>query len=150
MAAVTTTDSDGATITRGSLLRRWFPTRRTLLFAVLSGYWIFIFIGTHLPTIPQGLADQGDKTLHFCAYGGLAVVLLIWRARLRPLSFGTVAILWLLIAGYGIFDEITQPLVGRDCELGDWIADIVGAAIGLAVAWPIAATIFRRRWSKSG
>ena len=148
MDAVTRTDLDVGP-TRDSSHWRNYVTRRTLLIAVLSGYWITIFIGTHVPSIPQSLADQGDKSLHFVAYCGLAVVLLVWCARLRPLSVGTVAVLWLVIAGYGVFDEVTQLLVGRDCELGDWIADIIGAASGLLITWPIASRIFRERWSRS-
>ena len=44
-----------------------------------------------------------------------------------------------LLAVVGAFDEITQPLVGRDCELLDWCADVVGAVVGsgavVGIAW---------------
>ena len=32
----------------------------------------------------------------------------------------------------GVVDEVLQTFVGRDCELGDWVADVIGASIGLA------------------
>lgn len=117
---------------------------RMALAALLAAYWLSMFLGTHIHRVPQGLAGYGDKTLHLCAYGGLAVLLLAWRISRGPVAFRTVAVFWLLIAGYGAFDELTQLLVGRQCEFADWIADLSGAALGLVVTWPLASRFFGR------
>lgn len=108
------------------------------LVTLLVIYWSSMFFGTHLPQMPQSLAGHSDKLLHFCAYGGLAVLLLSWRITRGRVSIRQLLLLWLMIGAYGIFDEVTQPLVGRDSDVKDWLADLTGAAIGLAVTWPVA------------
>ncbi|HEY4263157.1 MAG TPA: VanZ family protein [Schlesneria sp.] len=115
------------------------------LVTLLVIYWSSMFFGTHLPKMPQGLAGQSDKLLHFCAYCGLAVLLLSWRITRGRVSLSQLLLFWLMIGAYGIFDEMTQPLVGRDCDIKDWLADLTGAAIGLAVAWPIATRLLAPR-----
>ena len=110
---------------------------------MLAIYWLSLFIGTHLPRVPQVLAEQGDKTLHFCAYAGLASLLLAWRISCGLVSMRTVLLLFVIVAAYGVMDETTQPLVGRFCDLEDWIADIMGASIAMAVTWPVAARWLR-------
>jgi VanZ family protein len=35
---------------------------------------------------------------------------------------------------YGLLDEFTQPLTGRDFDWFDWAADIGGAAVGAALS----------------
>ena len=115
---------------------------RRALVVVLSAYWIAMYVGTHVPKVPQVLAEQGDKLLHMGAYGGLAFLLIVWFGSRRPVSFRKIGLLWLLIAAYGIFDETTQPLFGRHAEVADWLADIVGAALGLALGWPVALKLF--------
>ena len=129
-----------ATVTR----KRRRITARMALVALLSAYWLSMFLGTHIARIPKSLADQSDKVLHLGGYCGLAVLLLTWRISRGQASFRTVALIWLLIGGYGAFDEITQPLVGRQCDFADWITDLIGAALGLAVTWPVASRLFGR------
>ena len=129
-----------ATVTR----KRRRITARMALVVLLSAYWLSMFLGTHMARVPKSLAGQGDKVLHLSAYAGLAVLLLAWRISRGPATFRTVALIWLMIAGYGAFDEITQPLVGRHCDFTDWIADLIGAAVGLAVTWPVASRLFGR------
>ncbi len=129
-----------ATVTR----KRWRITARMALVALLSAYWLSMFLGTHMDRVPKSLAEQSDKVLHLGGYCGLAVLLLVWRISRGPASFRTVALIWLLIASYGALDEITQPLSGRQCEFADWIADLIGAALGLAVTWPLASRLFGR------
>jgi VanZ family protein len=34
---------------------------------------------------------------------------------------------------FGLLDEATQPLTGRDFDWFDWLADILGAVTGLIV-----------------
>lgn len=115
-----------------------------ILVALLAVYWLSMFFGTHIPQVPQSLAQHGDKLLHFGAYCGLAILLLTWRISRQSVTLRKLVLFWFMIAAYGIFDEVTQPLVNRDAEVGDWLADITGAAVGLMITWPIASWIFGR------
>ena len=112
--------------------------RRALL-AILVIYWISMYVGTHVPTLPSVIADHADKLIHCCAYGGLAFLLILAIGSRRSVTFRQLIFVWLFVAGYGVFDEVTQPLVGRHADFVDWVADIFGAAIGLLIGWPIAA-----------
>lgn len=126
-------------------LDRRLVSIRMGLAAVLIAYWLCMFAGTHMPRVPRVLAERSDKLLHAIAYGGLSVLLLTcWICR-KPITFRSVTRLWLLIGCYAAFDEITQPLVGRRADFADWIADVTGATIGLAVTWFIAIRFFARR-----
>jgi VanZ family protein len=57
----------------------------------------------------------------------------VWQAaaRHRGLSPRPVVVWFLALIGYGVLDETTQPLAGRSCELGDWLADVSGAVLGM-------------------
>ena len=49
-------------------------------------------------------------------------------------SFVVSSMLWLVVwAAYGIVDELLQGLVGRSTDFKDWVADVVGAGIGLGI-----------------
>jgi VanZ family protein len=97
-------------------------------------YWIALCVMTHLPPgqvhIPRVFTD---KQIHFAAYmmlslvlGGAMMVTLPGR-RWVPLYVIAVAM------AYGAVDERTQLFVGRECELGDWIADVSGASAAAVV-----------------
>ncbi len=107
------------------------PGSNRLLTVVLAVYWLGMIFGTHYPRIPQLAESDGvDKWMHFGAYAGLAMLLATVLAVRRPAP-GLIAVkIVALLAVAGAFDEITQPLVGRDCELLDWCADVVGALVG--------------------
>lgn len=109
---------------------------------LLAAYWVFIFTGTHLPSVPTVGAGVNDKTKHYVAYFGLGI-LLCFASSGRPgiRRFGTAAA---IAIGYGVVDELTQTLVpGRHCDPYDVLADATGAltAIGLYAI----ASLFRRR-----
>ena len=100
---------------------------RVILWVVCAAYWVALFTLTHLPRVPAVGQRVQDKVAHLLAYGVLAGVLYLamwasnsswqWTARFVI----TVTLL------YGAMDEVTQPLVGRSCELYDWFADAAGA-----------------------
>jgi VanZ family protein len=102
---------------------------------VLIAYWLSMFTGTHLPRVPAAVGNHNDKLLHFSAYFGLSVLLLSWRGARGPVSWVIVRRTWLLLAAYGVFDELTQPLFDRDAEFLDWVADIFGVSLGLGMTW---------------
>jgi len=101
----------------------------------LLGYWVSLFIATHWPNnLPILGGGQADKVVHFAAFGLLAF-LLAAATQTRGLrqTRGTLVLLWSVVALYGMADELLQTPVGRSCEFYDWLADAIGAAIGLAV-----------------
>lgn len=117
--------------------RRW-------LSVLVLGYFMALFVGTHIPRVPQGLTPGlSDKHLHFLAYGGLAFLIAARRSCSRRMTWRHYAILWLIIAAYGALDELLQIPVGRDAEVADWLMDIAGAAAGLL------ACEFLTRWVSS-
>ena len=106
---------------------RWLPLRRGVLMAI----WIVLAILTHIP-VPQSAPDiRGiDKMIHLIAYFPLG--LLLPHCRVRGCQRGGVCLL--IIALYGIGDELFQIPVGRTASVFDWVADVVGASLGLATA----------------
>jgi len=95
------------------------------------------FTLTHLPPanlpIPAGLHD---KTLHIVGFTGLGFFTL-WRQATgrRPLPGRLVLFWYFSLLTYAAFDEVTQPLTRRSCDVLDWCADAVGAMIGLAIVY---------------
>ena len=115
-------------------------------------YWFALLAGTHWPRqfLPrENLLFSKDKLLHFSAYAGLTFLLLNavrLRRRVRPASaaaaFGQAALVCLVVSASGLLDEITQPLVGRDFEWYDWLADSTGSICGALLA----SVLLRRFW----
>jgi VanZ family protein len=71
-----------------------------------------------------------DKVLHFSAYMVLAFVPAIHERRPFVAAIGAVAL--------GIALEFAQLVSGwRDFEIGDMIADAMGAFIGVAIGVPM-------------
>ncbi len=113
--------------------RRHFRPLTVVLAVMLVTYWLALFVGTHIP-IPKGfLQAGGDKVVHCASYAGLAVLLLGLRASRGSFGRRSVILRWALLAAYGAFDELTQLLVGRQGDVLDWCADILGALCGLAL-----------------
>ncbi len=100
---------------------------------LLAIYWILIFTGTHLPTVPMPSIKYLDKVQHFVAFSGLAF-LLAWSIPTSGRDPRTKMIFAFLISVcYGMFDELTQQFVGRNTELADFVADCCGALTGVFV-----------------
>ena len=107
-------------------------SRATIIVAVLLVvYWLVLFCGTHI-RIPKGmLPGQSDKLVHFAAYAVLGALLMSLRATRGVYPWYSVYARWFVLSGYGAFDELTQLLVNRNADVMDWLADNVGAAVGL-------------------
>ena len=124
-------------------------TRRYLALAGLIIYWSLLFSSTHIPRVPHVVSFYlgFDKVCHFVGYTGLAyLVSLAWtvhRPMTRPLGISNFLVVVGVLSFYGVLDEVTQPLIGRSCELADWIADVAGAAVG--VSFFAAVTALARR-----
>ncbi len=93
---------------------------------------------------PSQFRDRIRSVAHFLAFGmlGVLVMLTLWSAsgRIGALQWAQG---FLPCALYGALDEFHQYFVpGRATEFTDWLHDIVGAAIGMAV---VALVYFMRK-----
>jgi VanZ family protein len=95
------------------------------------------FTLTHLPPPKMGFLPRiRDKYLHVIGFTGLGFFTL-WRQATSKRRIGLRLILfwYFSLLTYAAFDEVTQPLTGRSCELLDWCADASGAVIGLTIVY---------------
>jgi VanZ family protein len=77
-----------------------------------------------------------DKFQHFLAYFVLGAAIALWfsREKWRRPGFRFPAITAALGSVYGIIDEIHQSFVpSRDCNVGDWLFDTLGALAAAVV-----------------
>ena len=110
--------------------------RSQLAFAlcvIASVYWVALFLATH--SAPSGQDEPGlknaDKLAHCASYAGLALLLCGSGAAGGMTGQRLYASVLGLVALYGLFDESTQPWVAREGDPEDWLADLVGAGIGV-------------------
>lgn len=119
-----------------NIYRIFKNNKRNLIYIPLVLYWVLIFILTSLPSDAISLVVSiGDKVNHLLAYFGLAFLLnftLHFQSKIS-LTNMSAAILTIIIAGvYGAADELHQNFVpGRFPEFLDWIANVLGAFIGV-------------------
>jgi VanZ family protein len=95
-----------------------------------------VIIGSLLPSnsLPiRALAHLAinDKIQHFAAYAVLAFIPALHE---RPKLVWAIV---LCVIGLGVLLEFGQTLVTRDFEIGDMVADTIGALIGIATGWPL-------------
>ena len=109
------------------------PDRAKLWQAALFGYWLLLFVATHLPREFPGLPGEGkDKWAHFGAFAVLAwLMAMTWERSTGRLRAAHLVSIWILLALYAAADEITQMFAGRTTSFADWTADMVGAVAGL-------------------
>lgn len=114
---------------------RWVSQRR-YLGMVLAAYWVTLFIATHIPlSALPGDTPSADKLAHLLGYGGLGLLLGLWAALRTSLSVPVLLLLWGLLAAYGAADEWLQQFVNRTTDFNDWVADVIGATIGIGIVW---------------
>ena len=75
-----------------------------------------------LPTV-----SGSDKVYHLISFAILTLPIAIIRPR-------AIWIILSLSIAYGGAIEIIQPLVNRNCEMADFLADAFGAILGVLVA----------------
>ena len=92
-----------------------------LLLAGIIGYLTLTPLVAPLPDVPQS-----DKLLHLLAFAALVLPLAISDPR------NWVWALALAVA-YGGVIELIQPHVNRQAEWGDFLANSLGAALGVAM-----------------
>jgi VanZ family protein len=107
---------------------------------LLGTYWLALFIMTHLPGDPVGYrVTMKDKAGHGLAFALLAV-LLAWVVLLAKRRFGPIEAMavGVTLSLYAAFDELTQPIVGRRCDIYDWLSDVGGIVVGIGFVWALA------------
>jgi VanZ family protein len=105
----------------------------TLCF-VTALYWLAIFALTHSPVVPMPhFAPRAiDKIAHLGVFAGLAFLLGAAGMALGYTPRRVIAAVILIVAAYGVFDEFTQQFVpNRISDVRDWMADMLGAGIGI-------------------
>jgi VanZ family protein len=76
---------------------------------------------------PPPAPDGTDKLVHLIAFAALAFPL----ARTGRIGLLPV---FVVASAFGGFIEVIQPSFGRSADMQDWIADIVGVALGIVLA----------------
>lgn len=107
--------------------------RPGFLLLMRIAFWLAVLLAVGLAILPQppklGMDSLGDKFAHMLAFATLSVLAILafprasrWRMAER-LSF------------LGALIEVVQalPVLGRDCDIRDWIADTLAIAIVMAV-----------------
>lgn len=99
---------------------------------------LLIFVGCLWPgkELPHVDVPLIDKWTHFVLFGGFT---LLWLLAGQKQDRGYVFRVLIVAIALGGFIELLQGLLvflGRSMELMDWIADGVGALLGLILAAP--------------
>ena len=93
----------------------------TIIIAVVIG------LATLTPVDELPAVSGSDKLYHFISFAILTLPI----AVIRPKALRVILI---LSVGYGGAIEVLQPLVNRNCELTDFLADVGGVALGMAMS----------------
>lgn len=117
---------------------------RYLSWIATIGFWIAIFIATHIPADRLPDVPGSDKTAHFIAYFILAGLLYVSTRLTNPSRTWLGATVIAIAMIYGAIDELLQPLVGRHGDIDDWLYDVVGATTAVFLLAAI-----RRVWAWS-
>lgn len=132
------------------------PARRPFRVGLWIAYWVLIFVATHLPPQSPMLRltfDIPDWLMHFVVYAALGFLVIWarparflgrWRAGGWPAVAPRLAAWAAILLAYAALDELTQPFIGRHCQLGDWTADALGGLLGLALTALIYVHVFAR------
>ena len=112
--------------------RRWKLIAALVLLVVL--YWATMFVATHLPirTTPVGDPYSLDKLEHLSAFAILAALLNAVAAAVGFRSWSISAAILCFITVYALVDEATQ-VSPRTPEVLDWLADVIGACLGVCL-----------------
>ncbi|MFT5836577.1 MAG: VanZ family protein [Candidatus Azotimanducaceae bacterium] len=104
------------------------------LWPAILALMIFAVSGAQrLATPDLGFQFSKDKLPHFLVFGLLATAILR-TPKLKNLSARSLIIAALMTSAYGGCDEIRQSLTpGRNVELADWYADMLGAITAVIV-----------------
>ncbi|MGN6627590.1 MAG: VanZ family protein [Tepidisphaeraceae bacterium] len=106
---------------------------RLIAWLTLGVYFLVAICMTHMPRVPTELNHFSDKYLHFAGYAVYAGLLYIALGLNFPRLRGLAIWVMLFFAGFAALDELTQPWFGRDCDILDWRADMLGVTAAVLV-----------------
>lgn len=103
--------------------------RKRLFILIFWGAWAFALVMALLPHPPQVMGDANDKVQHIVAFVTLSVLAVLAYPKLGLLRIG------LLLSFYGAAIEVLQaiPILHRDSDFWDWVADTGAVIIALAL-----------------
>ena len=131
-------------------------TERTRKSWILAATYLALIFG--VSSIPQSTLSQAafkvsDKIAHLAEYAGFGLLLTVaFRDTIRRAPRWVLMVIVVLVgAAVGALDETYQSTVpGRERELLDWVADVVGVIIGTGLAWSLNSWLFARRGYAGG
>jgi VanZ family protein len=99
------------------------------------GYCSFIYYLSDQPSLPTPMLFlHQDKLFHATAYAVLAFFAMGYFSRVLANYRFALIVAFVFAALYGATDEWHQSFVeGRDADVYDWLADMLGAALLLLV-----------------
>ena len=101
-------------------MHKYLDIQITLLFAIVLSCAMLWPL-----TVPPSTPEGSDKLVHLLAF---AVLVLPFAISGR---FGLLSV-FLCTSAFGGFIEIIQPSFNRSSEFNDWVADTIGALLGVA------------------
>ena len=104
--------------------------RKNLRRAVLAVSFVLAVVTCYLTLLTKpdlSGQQQFDKLYHFLAFAALVLPSALFDRR---------DMLWIAVSALalGAIIEVIQPSFGRSADMQDWIADIAGVALGIALA----------------
>jgi VanZ family protein len=113
---------------------RFLQATKPYLWPVVLALAIFLASSTpRLATPDLGLQFSKDKLAHFLVFGLLATAI-VRTPRFKDLRLSSLLMAALIVSAYGGFDELRQSFTpNRSVELGDWMADTLGALTAVFV-----------------
>ena len=93
----------------------------TIIIAVVIG------LATLTPVEELPAVSGSDKLYHLISFAILTLPIAVIRPK-------AVWVIFILSVVYGGAIEVLQPLVDRNCELADFLADASGAMLGMALS----------------
>ena len=109
--------------------------KKKILYIPLLIYWLILLILTTLPGRDLPKTGINDKIEHFTAYfflGFLLSLTSLFQNKFLKIKKNFALFTGIIIGLYAALDEIHQLFVpGRNCDILDWTADMIGASIGI-------------------
>lgn len=106
-----------------------------LVYLPLAVYWFALVIATSLPAQNLPKTSINDKVEHFIAFLGLGFLLsftLYVQNKYKLLKINHSISAVLIALAYAVIDEIHQLFIpGRQCDVLDVSADLIGAIAGI-------------------